>query len=345
MGKDTIIKRFNALLVRDDCVIGARGYDICRYDLETGTLERYAGVDDWRNALLARFSLSKRYFWADVSHLYALKDGSELVIAKSGIFRRDKGSETFEISYKSPTSYCPLNLCVDPATGYIYFGEYFSNFEKKPVQIYRSRDNGCSWEVVYIFEEGNINHVHGVFFDKYTSRLWVTTGDRENECIIGYTEDGFESFHELFRGGQEYRCCVLMFFEDRVMYVTDSQYMRNSIMVFDRQNPEIRSVYNISGSGIFGGQSGDMAFCSSSVEPSDVNTERYSHVYVSLNRGENWLDIAKYEKDFLPKSAFQFGSILFPRYERAVDDLIVYTGRSVKGIGGHTVIRGLETGG
>ena len=42
--------------------------------------------------------------------------------------------------------------------------------------------------------KGNINHVHGLFYDKYTQCVWVLTGDRENECIIGYTDDEFRHF-------------------------------------------------------------------------------------------------------------------------------------------------------
>ncbi len=86
-------------------------------------------------------------------------------------------------------------------------------------------DNGESWQVVYTFPKGNINHVHGLFYDKYTQRVWGRTGDRENECIIGYTDDEFQTFYEVLRGGQEYRSCQLFFYKDFIVYATDSQYL------------------------------------------------------------------------------------------------------------------------
>lgn len=78
--------------------------------------------------------------------------------------------------------------------------------------------------------------------------MWVLTGDRENECVIGYTDDEFKSFHEVLRGGQEYRSCQLFFYKDFIVYATDSQYIENEIRAINRETLEISILAKIQGS-------------------------------------------------------------------------------------------------
>lgn len=234
-----------------------------------------------------------------------------------------------------------MNLCIDEKDN-IYFGEYFSNFEKKPVNIYSSLDKGLTWNTLYTFQEGEINHIHGVFYDKFTNWKWVVTGDRENECIIGYTDNDFQNLNIVFRGGQENRTCNLLFYKDYIIFVTDSQYIQNKIKKFDRTTLEISSLQSIEGSGIYAGQNNNFCFVSTTVEPSKVNLDRNSHLYISEN-GLDWKEIVKYKKDIWHKSAFQFGSIQFPRYETNNEQfLIVYSGRALKKIDGKTVIQKIK---
>lgn len=117
-----------------------------------------------------------------------------------------------------------------------------------------------NWEIVYTFPEGNINHIHGLFLDPYTNLIWVATGDRENECIIGYTSDGFGTFNIAFRGGQDYRAANLLFYKDFIIYATDSQYINNEIKMIDRRTLNISVMAQIQGSGIYGGQCGNYGF-------------------------------------------------------------------------------------
>lgn len=227
----------------------------------------------------------------------------------------------------------PLNICIAPS-GKLFFGEYFQNMGKEAVNIYGSEDNGQTWNIVYTFPEGSINHVHGLFFDKYTNRIWVATGDRVNECIIGYTEDEFRSFVEVFRGGQEYRTCQLLFYKDFIVFGTDTQYQQNVIKKFDRKTLEITELQKVQGSVIKGGQVGDVAFISTTVEPSDVNTDKWAHLWVTKD-GQHWEEKYKAKKDWLPATLFQFGTFEFPQYY-GVEKLerLYFSGRALKGLDG-----------
>jgi hypothetical protein len=336
-----IIPKFRALMVIDGEIIGARGYDIFKYDIQSQKMTKVSIVKDLKYAILSRFFLTRRFFRAEITNLYELSDGTQLLIAKKGVFRKEINSNTFSKCFHIPRGSRPMNLCIDEKDN-IYFGEYFSNFEKKPVNIYSSFDKGLTWNVAYTFQEGEINHIHGIFYDKYTNRKWVVTGDRENECIIGYTDNDFQRLNIVFRGGQEYRTCSLLFFEDFIVFVTDSQYIQNKIKKFDRETLEMTSLQSIEGSGIYAGQSNRFSFVSTTIEPSTVNLDPYSHLYISEN-GLDWKEIAKYKKDRWHKSAFQFGSIQFPRYETTDgQSFVIYSGRALKKIDVKTVIQKIK---
>ena len=290
-------------------------------------------VADKKYALPSRFALTRRFFRAEITGLYTLKSGDRVAIAKKGLFLQQKGSKTFEKCFDMPRGSKTLNLCVAPS-GNIYFGEYFQNTDKQAVNIYCSEDNAQSWHIAYTFEAGQINHIHGLFLDPYTNRIWVVTGDRDNECIIGYTEDEFQSFVEVFRGGQEYRTCLLFFYPEQIIFATDSQYIQNKIKKFDRKTLEIIELQEIQGSAVKGGQVGDLSFLSTTVEPSEVNKDQYAHLWVTKD-GVHWEERYKAKKDCWP-SVLQFGTFEFPKYEIKELDRLYFSGRALKGLDGKT---------
>lgn len=295
--------------------------------------KRQCKVVDKKYSRLSYIFFVRRLLRAEITGLYPLSSGDRIVVAKKGVFLQKKGENVFEKVFSIPRGSKTLNICMAPS-GNLYFGEYFQNMEKQAVNIYGSEDNGQSWHVAYTFPEGNINHIHGLFFDKYTNRIWMATGDRENECIIGYTEDEFKTFIEVFRGGQDYRTCQLFFYKDFIVFGTDTQYQQNVIKKFDRKTLEITELQQVQGSVIKGGQVGDVAFISTTVEPSDVNTDKWAHLWVTTD-GLHWEEKYKAKKDWLPATLFQFGTFEFPQYY-GIEKLerLYFSGRALKGLDG-----------
>lgn len=306
----------------------SRGYSLC-------DANRKCKVADRKYGFLSHFALSRRFLRAEITGFINLPNGNRMAIAKKGLFLQKDGGNRFEKVIAIPRGSKPLNICI-ASSGNLFFGEYFQNMDKQAVHIYCSVDNSRSWHIAYTFEEGNINHIHGLFFDKYTNRIWVATGDRENECIIGYTEDEFKTFTEVFRGGQEYRTCQLFFYKDFIVFGTDTQYEQNVIKKFDRQTLEITELQKVQGSVIKGGQVGDVAFISTTVEPSDVNTDKWAHLWVTKD-GLHWEERCKAKKDWLPATLFQFGTFEFPQYY-GIEKLerLYFSGRALKGLDGKT---------
>lgn len=292
-------------------------------------------VEDRKYFFLSRFKLSRRFLRAEITGFNVLGSNDRVVIAKKGLFVQRGDSTCFEKVFSMPRGSKPLNICIAPS-GNLYFGEYFQNMERQAVHIYCSEDNAQSWHIVYTFEAGSINHIHGLYHDPYTNHIWVATGDRENECIIGYTEDEFKTFIEVFRGGQEYRTCQLFFYRDFIVFGTDTQYEQNVIKKFDRNTLEITELQKIQGSVIKGGQVGEIAFISTTVEPSKVNTDKYAHLWVTKD-GLYWEEKYKAKKDWLPATLFQFGTFEFPQYY-GIENLerLYFSGRALKGLDGKT---------
>lgn len=288
-------------------------------------------LHDKKYSLLSRFKLTRRLFRAEITSFYTLNDGTQLAIAKKGLFRRRKGEKVFEKICAMPRGSKPLNIVAKSAHE-VYFGEYFQNVENVPVNIYLLDVETGALKIVYTFGQGEINHIHGLFFDKYTNRIWVATGDAENECIIGFTEDEFDSFQIVFRGGQEYRCCQLFFYPDFIIYCTDSQFILNKIKRIDRKTLKITELQSVQGSVIKGGQAGSISFISTTVEPSKVNLDKHVYLWVTKD-GLNWEERYKDEKDCYP-AILQFGTFEFPNYEGEIKDKLYFSGRAVKKLDG-----------
>lgn len=326
---------YKILIVLTHEYIYSRGYRLYKHVNDSQKDFFLGAIDDKKYYFLSKYKLLRRFFRAEITGLYLLNDGSMLALAKKGIFKRTADSKNFKKCYSIPRGSKPLNLCCLP-NGHIFFGEYFMNMEKKSVHVYCSVDNGDTWNVVYTFEEGNINHIHGLFYDKYTDRMWCLTGDRENECIIGYTEDEFKTFVEVFRGGQEYRACQLFFYPDFFVYATDSQYMKNTINKVDRKSLLITHLCEIQGTAIKGRQVGDTSMLSTTVEPSEINKDRQSHLWYSKD-GLKWKELYAAKKDSLP-AIMQFGSIEFPDYNTDLESRVYFSGRALKGFDGKSMI-------
>jgi len=164
------------------------------------------------------------------------------------------------------------------------------------------------------------------------------TGDRDQECIIGFTENGFKTLNIVFRGGQEYRTCGLFFYPEFIVFATDSQYIKNKIKYFDRKTLAMTELNEIQGSCIHTAQCGNVSMMSTTVEPSTINLDKNSYLWVSFN-GRKWIQITYFKKDVLPKKLFQYGLIGFPNYQLKKTELtkLYFTGRALANIDGSTV--------
>ena len=331
-----IFRNIRVLEVNGDKFIGvAPGYRLYEVDIESNKRKYLTRIRDNKWATLSRIPLVSRLLRAEITRMYTLANGDWLFIGKKSIYKVYKDTMVSRKVFDVPRGSRPRDICVTPQ-GDLYFGEYFLNWNKEPLNVYHSTDNGETWSICYTFPKGSINHVHNIMWDPYSKKIWIITGDRENECLIANTTDGFKTLNIVFRGAQPFRTCDLLFYPDYIVYATDSEYEKNHVKVIDRKNLSIREVQELQSSVTQGTKLDDMTFVATSAEPSKVNESKHSYIWASKD-GKNWKQIFVAEKDMFHPTYFQFGALIFPRYISKNNKYLVFAGQALKGLHRSTV--------
>lgn len=208
----------------------------------------------------------------------------------------------------------------------IYFGGYLGNRGKRPVNIYH-RTGVDTWEVVYTFAQGEINHVHIVVADPYRNCLWLFTGDFGEASAIWKVTDGFKRVERVACNDQKYRGCVVFALPEGLLYATDAPFADDYIYLMNPDTYDVKEIFPIEGSCIYGCQWKDKYVFSSTVEGDGRNTSKlefyfgrkrgagikddYVHMYMGELR-DGFKEVYKEKKDWLPYYTFQFGVFRFP---------------------------------
>ncbi|RLD07172.1 MAG: hypothetical protein DRI65_05255 [Chloroflexota bacterium] len=195
--------------------------------------------------------------------------------------------------------------------GNLYFGEYFNNPSRGHVNIFASEDEGLTFKSVYTFPKDSIRHVHGVFFDRYSGDLWVTTGDDNSESHIWRTSDEFRTVESVVGGEQQYRAVQLLFTKEHIYFGSDTPLEQNNISRLNRKTGQVEKLQQVQGTVFYGCKVGDTLFFSTVVEPGSINKDKRVYLWGSRD-GEEWHSILSYQKDMLPLKLFQYGQIRFP---------------------------------
>ncbi len=127
--------------------------------------------------------------------------------------------------------------------GGVVLGEYFSNPDYEDVRVYFSPDGGGTWRIAHEFPPGRIRHVHAVQEDPYTGRVWVCTGDRDDESfIISMNPDGTDKT-VIGHGAQRWRVVQLAFTEEAVYWGADTGCREDGgIWRWDRASEELEQL-------------------------------------------------------------------------------------------------------
>lgn len=135
----------------------------------------------------------------------------------------------------------------------LYFGEYFRNPDGDKVRIFKSLNKIRSWDVVFEFKPGQIRHIHAIQKDPYTEKLWVCTGDMDQQSMMAWSDDGFKSLLKIGQGSQLWRSCQMIFTEDALYWGTDTNSEDVAgIYKWDKNTAEIEKLQKVEGIVFFG---------------------------------------------------------------------------------------------
>ena len=215
----------------------------------------------------------------------------------------------------------PMVLC-QTGNKDIFYGEYRSNSERSAVNIWKFDEGELHWKSVWSVT--NARHIHGVFYDKYTDTIWITTGDNDEEAGIYITKNNFNTVEKVVGGSQQLRAVQLLFSEQHVYFGSDAPDEKNHIYRMSRDGTKIEKLADVGSSIFYGTRVNNSYFFSTAIEPSSCNDTEYVELWRSDN-GTDWYLYKKVKKDIWSMKYFQYGQILFPSGENYSNTLAYST--------------------
>lgn len=285
--------------------------------------------------LLSRFRIARRALRLDKSNaVFNHKKNGVVVLYRGRILFYDLSLDKITVVGHLKQCRNVLHCGIAVTKDGIFFGEYGTNNERNSVPVWRSIDDGISWDIVHEFPAGSIRHIHGVYADPYSNSLWVPTGDFLGECYVFEIEDNnFQNIVCHGDGGQRWRPVSMFFDADRIIWVMDSQLETSCLQVFNRDTKNLQEMQAFEGPVWFSKRFVDgSAVIQTTVEIGHGVKSNYSHIHFSEDL-INWTEVARYRKDILPLRYFKFGVIAFADGPQTRDDFLIF-GEALKKMDG-----------
>jgi hypothetical protein len=221
-------------------------------------------------------------------------------------------------------------------SGRLIFGEYGANAKRQPIPIYASDDDGESWCIAYQIPAGKAKHVHSVYADKYTNKIWIFTGDADGECWVIEANEDFSEVRYHGDGSQIYRACTAFFTSEKVVWAMDSPLQPSQTVHLDRQTGGVELHGSFPGPIWYGCEVVKSGYLlASTVEPGDSVTGDKAVIYFSEDL-ITWTKLTAFTKDLWPMGLFKFGVIGFSRGQRSDGSFYIF-GEALKGLDGRSL--------
>jgi len=314
-------------LPRVELVDGIRGYVVEWVDAAGALLSRghriyeMAGVrrpeeEDllfslplgWVRAAMVRWRPAQRLTRSIFYNVYRLPDGGVFFSFGRTLGLWRKGAVTGLTGAARPMR-CLRGAIAMLPDGTLYLGEYDRNPERRAVRIYRLPAGTARLEVAYEFPAGAVRHVHGLYLQPDTKRIFCTTGDLGKECRLLVTQDGFRTLETVGMGDESWRAVSVGFLGPKIVYGTDAEFVQNRVYAFDGRSGSRECLGDVDGPVYYTARMGQHLLLAVTAEgcPSQpVNQATLWRVTEDLKVQR----VASYAKDAWPRQ-FMFGSFHF----------------------------------
>lgn len=296
---------------QDGNAIVSKGSIVYRYDYKNDSLDKIVELQ-YNNKFfgIVNRGILEKLFRGGIHHILNIYNTYVIFFDRKIITLSDSEIQSI---YNIQTCKRPLNVCINPVNKHIYWGDYIAGKERLPINIYRSKNKGKDWEIVYTFQSGVIRHIHNIIYDIHQNHYWILTGDTDHESGIWMTKD-FKKMAPIFYGSQKYRATALIPLNDGLVIPTDTELEENHIQYYSYSENTLHSILEIPSSSIDAKQINGISFISTMVEPSLINKSKNVRLYASLNN-KNWTELLSIKKGFLSGKYFQYSLINFPYYD------------------------------
>lgn len=307
-----VLRRFRGLLSdAQGAITGFRGDTLVRWAPPFERAEVIARLPRGWLRTLAQLRLAERLLRLEVFRMVATPSGTLVCTSRAGVLRRAAGDDGLRPVFRGFQGSRPTSLCTD-SEGRIYVGDYFSNPERREVQVHCSEDDGLSWRPCHTFAAGEVRHVHALEWDPHRGRIWVLTGDYGDEARIALATPGFSDCRVVARGSQMTRAFSAVALRQALVYGTDSPLEQNYMMRLDPETGALTPLVPVQHSVFFTGRACEGIFASTVVEPSQVHPTQRVHVWFSPD-GAAWHEVFSAARDRWSLRLFQYPSAFIAR--------------------------------
>jgi hypothetical protein len=327
---------------------------ILKYQYANGCFEKLAFIGDRSNLIkyffkekILRNYIYKRFFSRNFGLSNVAANDLFVIAIYDGLYF-SRLSEGYSLA-KRHMGYDQLNIssplfqgvAVHDVSQNFYFGEYICG-EKRPIRIIRISHDLDSVETAYTFAKGEVQHVHDIVYDKYLNRLWVTTGDSDEESAIYYSDDEFQTLVKLGGGDQTWRAVSVIPLKDGLVWGSDAgkdarEEDINHIYYYsyaDRQksksitigNPAYHSVIDVQGN-IYIGVNYEPGRKQNTPEESSIwrfDGEKWLQIKKFSYKRNNILGCSKYGYIYFPKGVVPTDSVPYLALNNTSEDFATY---------------------
>ena len=298
-------------------------------------------VGSFLERLIGYFRLSRHALRVGIHHLLPLKNGNILVSAKRITYIMDKKGKILNVFHgyqgNKPGH---QGICVAP-NGSIFFGEYILNGDRsKSVNLYRSDDNGMTFDIIKSFPPGDIRHIHFIKWDPYEKCLWMGTGDygeNNHENRLYRSVDNGDTWALIGSGSQDWRAIGVCFTPTHLVWGTDAGSCPDTVHLIrmDRNTHQLEILSDFEGPchGCASFKDGRV-YLSTGVEGGENESDNMSRM--KIFDGYNAKTIFELKKDMWPL-IIQYGVMRFPLGTEYCDK-VVFTAMGLNGHGESVMI-------
>ncbi len=334
-----------ALYVTNDKIWVARGMKFFAINYQGKKVSKTYKVGGLIENIIGTSRLSRQALRVGLHHLLPLNNGNILVTAKRKTYILNTKGDVVNI-FQGYQGNKPghQGVCITPE-GTIFFCEYLMNMDRtKEINLYRSIDNGNSFQIIKTFPAGDIRHLHYIKWDEYEKCLWMGTGDygpNNEECRLYKSIDNGDTWELIGQGSQDWRAIGLCFTKDYVIWGTDAGSCPDTVhfVRMDRKTKQIEILEDFEGPchGCASFKDG-RAFFSTGVEGGENEKDRFARMK-EYHNGKT-TDLLMLEKDIWPLIV-QYGVMRFPLGTDNCNK-VVFTTMGLKGHGETVMIESNE---
>lgn len=334
---ERIVQNLRIHTIIQDSLVASQGYRIYKSedDGKTWKLCNKLPLQYYKH-FLSKNRLVSRLSRMGISLIKQIFEDRLLICCDRNMFLSDLSFSYFK-SINIPIRFFQLldnSICV--TSEYVYYGEYFPNPGRKEVNIFRSKD-GLDWQVIYSFPKRSIKHVHVLQYDTFSNKIWFSTGDANDECVLGFTDLDFQNLTVIGKNSQKWRALEFVFSEDCVYWGMDTPLVQSELLSYNRKSKKVKEISDFDGP-IYNIKKLAKGFIlATATEGGTGEWDNKAHLWYSSNLYD-WEDCISYEKDIF-SNLFGFGRLLLCDNMK---EKILFSGLGLKEIDNKQIICKIE---